>query len=124
LVEEMTDWQNRPPDQAWLYRWSRILTAGLRMRRYPWNKVPPKVKHRYFELIRSGRSGSDASQRVGVPLSCGSLWFIDASQVVFIDAPVSPRFLSDRLINRAGPGWASGVSFGSDAGCGPHDPDV
>jgi hypothetical protein len=31
---------------------------------------------------------------VGVSLSCGSLWFIDAGQVAFIDAPVSPRFLS------------------------------
>jgi transposase, IS30 family len=63
------------------------------------NRMPAEVKRRYFELIRSGLSGSDASQRVGVSLSCGSLWFIDAGRVDFIDAPVSPRFLSqdDRI---------------------------
>jgi len=69
------------------------------MPRYAWNKMPFEVKRRYFELIRSGLSGSDASQRVGVSLSCGSLWFIDAGQVAFVDAPISPPFLSqdDRI---------------------------
>jgi IS30 family transposase len=69
------------------------------MPRYAPNKMPPKVKRRYFELIRSGLSGLEASQRVGVSLSCGSLWFIDAGQVAFTDAPISPRFLSqdDRI---------------------------
>jgi transposase, IS30 family len=66
---------------------------------YAWNKMPSEVKRRYFELIRSGLSGSAASQQVGVSLSCGSLWFIDAGQVAFIDVPISPRFLSqdDRI---------------------------
>jgi hypothetical protein len=49
---------------------------------------------------------------VGVSLSCGSLWFIDAGRVAFIDVPVSPRFLSqddrieiaDGLARRAGQG--------------------
>src|SRR5690348_8097830 len=69
------------------------------MPRYAPNEMPPEVKRRYFELIRTGLSGSEASQRVGVSLSCGSLWFIDAGQVAFIDAPISPRFLSqdDRI---------------------------
>jgi IS30 family transposase len=69
------------------------------MPRYAPNKMPSEVKRRYFELIRSGLSGSQASQKVGVSLSCGSLWFIDAGQVAFIDAPISPRFLSqdDRI---------------------------
>ena len=69
------------------------------MPRYAPNKMPPDVKRRYFELIRTGLSGSEASQRVGVSLSCGSLWFIDAGRVAFIDVPVSPRFLSqdDRI---------------------------
>jgi len=69
------------------------------MPRYASNKMPPDVKRRYFELIRAGLSGSEASQQVGVSLSCGSLWFIDAGRVAFIDAPVSPRFLSqdDRI---------------------------
>ena len=69
------------------------------MPRYAPNKVAPEVKRWYFELIRSGLSGSEASQRVGVSLSCGSLWFIDAGRVSFIDAPVSARFLSqdDRI---------------------------
>ena len=69
------------------------------MPRYAPDKMPPEVKRRYFELIRSGRSGLQASQRVGVSLSCGSLWFIDAGRVAFTDAPISPRFLSqdDRI---------------------------
>jgi transposase, IS30 family len=69
------------------------------MPRYAPNKMPSDVKRRYFELIRTGLSGSEASQRVGVSLSCGSLWFIDAGRVAFIDAPVSRRFLSqdDRI---------------------------
>jgi transposase, IS30 family len=63
------------------------------------NRMPAEVKRRYFELIRSGLPGSDASQRVGVSLSCGSLWFIDAGRVDVIDAAVSPRFLrqDDRI---------------------------
>jgi IS30 family transposase len=69
------------------------------MPRYAPNKMPQGVKRRYFDLIRSGLSGSEAAVRVGVSLSCGSLWFIDAGQVSFIDAPVSPRFFSqdDRI---------------------------
>jgi IS30 family transposase len=63
------------------------------------NRMPAEVKRRYFELIRSGLSGSEASQRVGVSLSCGSVWFIDAGRVAFVDAPISSRFLSqdDRI---------------------------
>src|SRR6266550_4502514 len=69
------------------------------MPRYAPNKMPPDVERRYFELTRTGLSGSEASQQVGVSLSCGSLWFIDAGRVAFTDTPVSPRFLSqdDRI---------------------------
>jgi IS30 family transposase len=67
--------------------------------RYAPNKMPVAVKRRYFELIRSGLSGSAAAQQVGVSLSCGSLWFIDAGAVSFVETPISPRFLSqdDRI---------------------------
>jgi IS30 family transposase len=36
---------------------------------------------------------------VGVSLSCGSLWFIDAGSVNFVETPISPRYLSqdDRI---------------------------
>ncbi len=69
------------------------------MPRYAPNKMPREVKRRYFELIRQGASGSAASAEVGVSLSCGSLWFIDAGSVKFIDAPISGRYLSqdDRI---------------------------
>ncbi len=69
------------------------------MPRYAWNKMQAGVKGRYFELIRTGLSGSQAAGRVGVSLSCGSLWFIDAGSVSFIETPVSPRYLSqdDRI---------------------------
>ena len=63
------------------------------------NRMAPEVKRRYFELIRTGASGSVASAAVGVSLSCGSAWFIDAGSVNFIDKPISTRFLTqdDRI---------------------------
>src|SRR5215212_8790494 len=69
------------------------------MPRYAHNKMPAAVKGRYFELIRTGLSGSAAAQKVGVSLSCGSVWFIDAGRVSFVETPISPRFLSqdDRI---------------------------
>src|SRR5215213_5860656 len=69
------------------------------MPRYAHNKMPAAVKRRYFELIRTGLSGSAAAQEVGVSLSCGSLWFIDAGRVSFIETRISPRYLSqdDRI---------------------------
>jgi acetyl esterase/lipase len=63
------------------------------------NRLPADVKRRYFEVIRSGLSGSAASQRVGVSLSRGSVWFIDAGRVDLIDTPVSPRFLTPTFID-------------------------
>jgi IS30 family transposase len=61
--------------------------------------MPSAVKRRYFELIRTGLSGSQAAARAGVSLSCGSLWFIDAGSVSFIEKPISGRYLSqdDRI---------------------------
>jgi transposase, IS30 family len=69
------------------------------MPRWAWNKSSGTTKRRYFELIRQGSSGAAASQEVGVSLSCGSLWFIDAGSVTFIDSPISPRYLTqdDRI---------------------------
>lgn len=69
------------------------------MPRWAWNKTSPASKRRYFELIRQGSSGATASQQVGVSLSCGSLWFIDAGSVKFIDKPISRRYLTqdDRI---------------------------
>lgn len=69
------------------------------MPRYAPNKMPAGVKRRYFELIRTGASGSVAAQAVGVSLSCGSLWFIDAGSVRFIDTPIGSRYLTqdDRI---------------------------
>lgn len=57
------------------------------------------MKRRYFVLIRQGLSGSAASQLVGVSLSCGSLWFIDAGSMDFVETPISSRYLSqdDRI---------------------------
>jgi IS30 family transposase len=69
------------------------------MSRYAPNKMPRGIKRRYFELIRTGMSGSEAASAVGVSLSCGSLWFIDAGSVRFIDTPISSRYLTqdDRI---------------------------
>jgi len=69
------------------------------MPRYAPNKMPAGVKRQYFELIRTGIFGSVAAQAVGVSLSCGSLWFIDAGSVRFVDTPISARYLTqdDRI---------------------------
>jgi transposase, IS30 family len=69
------------------------------MPRYAPNKVPLDVKRRYFELIRTGMRGARAADEVGVSLSCGSLWFIDAGSVSYVESPISPRYLSqdDRI---------------------------
>lgn len=58
---------------------------GIRMPRHAWNKMPGAVKRRYFALIRTGMSGAAAAERVGVSLSCGSVWFIDAGRVTFVE---------------------------------------
>jgi IS30 family transposase len=68
------------------------------------------TKRRYFELIRSGLSGSKAAQQVGVSLSCGSVWFIDAGQVNFIERPISPRFFTQDDRIEIADGLARGVS--------------
>lgn len=69
------------------------------MPRYAPNKSSTAVKRRYFELIRTGLSGSQAAHEVGVSLSCGSLWFIDAGSVSYVEASISPRYVSqdDRI---------------------------
>jgi IS30 family transposase len=61
--------------------------------------MPTVVKRRYFELIRSGVRGARAADEVGVSLSCGSVWFIDAGSVSYIETPISGRYLSqdDRI---------------------------
>src|SRR5690606_17530370 len=73
--------------------------GGAPMPRYAPNKMPGEVKCRYFELIRQGSSGSAAALEVGVSLSCGSVWFVDAGSVKLIDTPISGRYLSqdDRI---------------------------
>ena len=69
------------------------------MPRYAPNKMSLDVKRRYFELIRTGMRGARAADKVGVSLSCGSLWFIDAGSVSFVETPISRRYLSqdDRI---------------------------
>ncbi len=69
------------------------------MPRYAPNKMPAEVKRRYFELIRAGTRGARAAAEVGVSLSCGSVWFIDAGSVSFVETPISRRYLNqdDRI---------------------------
>lgn len=69
------------------------------MPRYAPNKASLETKRRFFELIRQGMSGQAASIAVGVSPSCGSLWFIDADRVSFIEQPVSRRYFTqdDRI---------------------------
>ena len=89
------------------------------MPRYAPNKMPVAVKRRYFELIRTGLVGRRRPLRKsGVSLSCGSLWFIDAGRVSFVETPISPRYLSqdDRIEIADGlrPGRAGQADRGAD----------
>lgn len=69
------------------------------MPRYAWNKASTEVKRRYFELIRAGVRGAVAARIVGVSLSCGSVWFVDAGRVSFTERPIDSRYLNqdDRI---------------------------
>ena len=46
-------------------------------------------RQKYFELIRSGVRGAEAARQVGVSLSCGSVWFVDAGRVQCVEKPIS-----------------------------------
>jgi IS30 family transposase len=67
--------------------------------RYAPNKASLETKKGYFELIRSGVRGAVAAREVGVSVSCGSVWFVDAGRVTFVEKPISSRYLSqdDRI---------------------------
>lgn len=69
------------------------------MPRFAPNKMPPELKRRYFELIRSGVRSSVAARLVGVSVSCGSLWFLDAGAVHIVERRISDRYFSqdDRI---------------------------
>jgi hypothetical protein len=71
--------------------------------------MPTAVKRRYFELIRQGWSGSRAAAAVGVSLSCGSLWFIDAGSVRSTErSTVAGSSLT--TLRRCAPGAPTGTS--------------
>jgi transposase, IS30 family len=69
------------------------------MPRYAPNKMSIGVKHRYFELIRSGVRGSVAAREVGVSVSCGSVWFVEAGRMHLIERPINRRYFNqdDRI---------------------------
>ena len=58
-----------------------------------------EVKRRYFELIRSGVRGSVAAREVGVSVSCGSVWFVEAGRMHLIERPINRRYFNqdDRI---------------------------
>jgi IS30 family transposase len=82
------------------YWWLRILTEKIRMPRGGNSRVAPAIKSEYFRLIRQGVKRAEAARRVGVSMSCGSLWFIDAGGMAIVEtAPISSRILTqdDRI---------------------------
>ena len=99
VVEEVNEWANRPlePGRFPVVVANRV--EGIRDASWAWNKSPFSTRRRFFELIRRGASSQSASLTVGVSPSCGSLWFIDAGRVTFIETPISSRYLSqdDRI---------------------------
>lgn len=61
--------------------------------------VRPEQDAGRTELIRSGVRSSVAARPVGVSVSCGSLWFVDAGAVHIMERPISYRYFSqdDRI---------------------------
>ncbi|GAA4475621.1 hypothetical protein [Phytohabitans houttuyneae] len=76
------------------------------MPKYAPNKMPAAVKRRYFELLRQGVRGAEAARQVGVSLSRGSVWFLDAGGVTISEArPIASRFLSQNDRSRSQIAW-------------------
>lgn len=66
------------------------------------NRLPVLVKQSYFELIRTGMPGAEAARRVGVSMSCGSLWFIDAGSVSITETrPINPATSTKTIGSRS-----------------------
>jgi hypothetical protein len=99
------------------FYWSlRILTRGVRVPRYAPNRMSPDVKRRYFELVRTGMRGARAAAEVGVSLSCGSVRFIDAGSVSYVETPISGRYFSQDDRIEIADGLARGERVKGDAG--------
>jgi len=49
--------------------------------------MPSSARRRYFELRHKGLKGAAAARQVGVSVSCGSNWFIDAGSMIIPDPP-------------------------------------
>lgn len=79
------------------------------MARGAWNKSDPEAQRRYFELIRQGYSGSAASREVGVSLSFGSKWFVEAGSMKFTDEPIRTRYFTQDGRIMIADGLARGV---------------
>jgi IS30 family transposase len=60
--------------------------------------------------------GARATAAVGVSLSCGSVWFIDAGGVSFIETPITGRYLSQDDRIEIADGLGRGESVKSIAG--------
>jgi IS30 family transposase len=80
------------------------------MPRYAPNKMSIEVKRRYFELIRFGVRGSVAAREVGVSVSCGSVWFVEAGRVHVLERPSSPRYFNQNDRIEIADGLAAGRS--------------
>lgn len=89
------------------------------MPRYAHKKSSAAVKLPYVELIREGLAGAEAARRVGVALSCDSLWFIDAGVMSLLEtSPISARSLSRIIGSRSLRGCRSRVSTERSPGTG------
>lgn len=106
VLEEVKAWQTRPWPRVVSNERSESTEEEIRLSRYAHNKSPAAVKRRYFGLIRRRSLGAEAAREVGVSLSCGSLWFIDAGSVSVVQtSAISARYFTqdDRIEIADGP---------------------
>ena len=93
VMEGLADWQSRPLDPAWF----PVVVANR-------GRGDFRAEIRSEQMRRGGQAavlradqvrpvGFQAAARVGVSLSCGSLWFIDAGRVSFVESRISSSYL-------------------------------
>jgi hypothetical protein len=71
--------------------------------------VTTETKYRFFTLVRRDVSAQAAALAVGVSPSCGSLGFIDAGRVDFLDKPINSRYLTQDDRIEIGDGLTAGA---------------
>ncbi len=111
-LESMAEWRTRPLDPG---RFPSVVATPERSGSHAaWRSQQAAAvrAEEVLELRRGGLKGAAAARQVGVSVSAGSVWFIDAGRMLLPDKPIDPRYLTqDNRIT-----IADGLRAGKTAG--------